>query len=82
MTNAVFYFNGRSGSVRVKLTTPEAKRLFRDGRGRELEVEGNGLCQDLSILEALLLSGRSPLDLRRAFGAWMLLNSTRSCPET
>ena len=64
----------------MKLTTPEAKRLFRDGRGRELEVAGNGLCQDLSILEALLLSGRSPLDLRRASGAWMLLNQHAVLP--
>ena len=45
-----------------------------------MEVAGNGLCQDLSILEALFLSGRSPLDLRRASGAWMLLNQDAVLP--
>ena len=76
-----YYFNGRSSSsVRVKLTTPEAKRLVRHGRGLELEVSGNGLCQDLGISEALFLSGRTPLDLRRACGAWMLLNQHAALP--
>ncbi len=58
----------------MKLTTPEAKRLLRHGCGREVEVSGNGLCQDLGISEALFLSDQTPLDLRRASGAWMLLN--------
>jgi hypothetical protein len=45
-----------------------------------LEVSGNGLCQDLGISEALFLSGRTPLDLRRACGAWMLLNQHAALP--
>jgi hypothetical protein len=52
VTDVVFYFNGRS-SARVELATPEAKRLLRHGCGRESEVSGNGLCQDLCISEAL-----------------------------
>jgi len=74
-----FLFNSRS-SARVELTTPEAKRLLPHGCGRESEVSGNGLCQDLGISEALFLSDRSPLDLRRACGAWMLLYQHAALP--
>jgi len=57
-----FFFNGRS-SARVKLATPEAKRLLPHGCGRESEVSGNGLCQDLGISEALTDGEPPPVTL-------------------
>ena len=56
---------------RVKLT-PESLVLLRHGSGWELEVAGNGHCLFLAIIEGLRLVGRTPLDVRRAVGAWML----------
>ena len=50
----------------MELTTPEAKRLLRHGRGREPEVSGNGLCQDLGISEALTDGEPPPVTLHPA----------------
>ncbi len=45
-----------------------------DGCVVELEVGGNGHCYFLGLCELLLLKQITPLDLRRALGAWMVSN--------
>ena len=64
---------------RVQLT-PELRKLLRHGVGWELEIAGNGHCQLLCILEGLGLVGYTPLDLRRAIGAWLLTNELLELP--
>lgn len=56
------------------------KWLLRHGRGWELEVGANGHCMFLSLLETLRLAGYTPLDLRRAVGAWMVRNQAEVLP--
>ena len=50
----------------MELTTPEAKRLLPHGCGRESEVSGNGLCQDLGISETLTDGEPPPVTLHPA----------------
>ena len=47
----------------------------------ELEVAGNGHCYFLSLSELLGLEQYTPLDLRRALGAWMVSNEETLLPD-
>ena len=61
----------------MKLTTPEAKRLLPHGCGRESEVSGNGLCQDLGISEALTDGEPPPVTFHPA----VLAEAARLAPD-
>jgi hypothetical protein len=61
--------------------TAELQLILREGNGGwEIMIAGNGHCLMLAILEGLGLVGRTPLDLRRVIGAWLLLNPLEELP--
>ena len=64
---------------RVRLTQ-EVRGLLRHGRGWELEVGAKGHCMFLGELEVLRLVGFTPLDVRRAVGAWMVRHKDMVLP--
>ena len=68
-------------ACRVQMTQ-ELQPLLRKGNGDVWQIlhAGNGHCLYLTCLYQLRLDSYSPVDMRRALGAWMLLNQDELLP--